>query len=79
MSPNFAAPGGCHPYVINGNMIAGHALVGFPARYGDSGIMTIMVSHHGRILEKDLGPNTADIVRGMLCFDPDATWQIVED
>src|SRR5437762_4283384 len=49
------APGGAYNYVINGRMIAGFAMVAYPARYGDSGIMTFIVSNNGRIYEKDLG------------------------
>ena len=56
-------PGGQYNYVINGNMIAGFALVAFPAEYGTSGIMTFLVSHHGKVHQKDLGPRTAAIVR----------------
>jgi hypothetical protein len=73
------APGGCYAYVINGNMVAGHALVGFPAEYRETGVMTFIISNHGVVYEKDLGPRTADIVRGMLWFNPDASWQKVED
>ena len=31
------APGGAYDYVINGNMIAGFAMVAWPAEYGESG------------------------------------------
>ena len=49
------APGGAYSYVINGRMIAGFAMVAYPARYGDSGVMTFIVSNNGRIYERDLG------------------------
>jgi hypothetical protein len=67
-------PGGRYNYVINGNMIAGFALVAFPAEYGKSGIMTFLVSHHGKVYQKDLGPRTAEIVKAMQEYNPDATW-----
>jgi hypothetical protein len=70
------APGGCHSFVINGNMIAGFALVGFPAEYRKTGVVTLMISHHGTLLSKDLGPETADIVAAMSGFCPDATWSV---
>jgi hypothetical protein len=73
------APGGCHSYVINGNMIAGFALIGFPAEYHETGVMTFIVSNHGQVYEKDLGPQTADLVQRMQWFNPDASWQVVED
>jgi hypothetical protein len=74
-----AAPGGRYDYVINGNMIAGFALVAYPAKYGSSGIMTFIISHNGKLYEKDLGPNTAEIVRRMTEYNPDSTWSLVKD
>src|SRR5262249_49753989 len=41
------APGGKYDYIINGNMIAGFAMVAWPAAYGDSGIMTFIVNQQG--------------------------------
>ncbi len=37
-----SAPGGAYNYVINGNMIAGFALVAYPAMWGNSGVMTFV-------------------------------------
>lgn len=68
-------PGGKYDYVINGNMIAGFALVAFPAEYGSSGIMTFVVNHQGKVYEKDLGPKTAQIVGKMKEYNPDSTWE----
>ena len=67
-------PGGRYNYVINGNMIAGFALVAFPGRVREPGIMTLLVSHHGKVYPKDLGPRTAEIVKAMQEYNPDATW-----
>jgi len=67
-------PGGRYNYVINGNMIGGFALVAFPAQYGNTGIMTFLVSHHGQVYQKDLGPRTAEIGKAMQEYNPDATW-----
>ena len=67
-------PGGKYDYIINGNMIAGFALVAFPADYGVSGVMTFVVSHQGKVYEKDLGEKTAGIVKKMKEYDPDKTW-----
>ncbi len=71
-------PGGRYSYVINGNMIAGFALVAFPAQYGNTGVMTFLVSHHGKVYQKDLGPRTSEIARGMQEFNPDSTWTEVQ-
>jgi hypothetical protein len=69
------APGGARSYVVRGHMIGGFALVAFPAKYGDSGVMSFMVDQDGVIYEKNLGPNTAAIARGMTVFNPDAGWK----
>lgn len=74
-----AAPGGQYNYVINGNMIAGFALVAFPAKYGDSGIMTFIVNQQGRVYQKDLGPDTARIARHMTRYNPDKTWTLIQE
>ena len=72
-------PGGRYNYVINGNMIAGFAMVAFPAEYGKTGIMTFLVSHHGKVYQKDLGPQTRKIAGQMKAYNPDATWTEVKE
>jgi hypothetical protein len=72
------APGGAYSYVINGRMIAGFALVAFPAEYGKSGVMTFIVSHNGSVYEKDLGKDSAAIGARMSTFDPGPGWTIVK-
>jgi hypothetical protein len=72
------APGGKFSYVINGNMVAGHALVAYPARWGVSGVMTFIVNQRGRVYEKNLGPKTAEIARKIKSYNPDLTWKMVE-
>ena len=73
------APGGAYNYIINGRMIAGFALVAYPARYGESGVMSFMVSNNGRIYEKDLGRNSTAIGLGMTSFDPGPGWKEVKE
>jgi hypothetical protein len=72
-----AAPGGQYNYVINGNMIAGFALVAYPSEYGTSGVMTFIISHQGKLYQKDLGSNTPEIARGMTEYNPDGSWTLV--
>ena len=72
-----SAPGGAYSYVINGRMIAGFAMVAYPAQYGESGVMSFIVSHNGKVFEKDLGKNSADIGAKMTAFDPGAGWKEV--
>jgi len=61
-------------FVINGAMIGGFALVAVPAQYRVTGVKTFMVSHEGTVYEKDLGPNSLQIVRNMDRYNPDKTW-----
>jgi hypothetical protein len=67
-------PGGKHEYIINGNMIAGFALVAYPAVYGKTGVMTFVVNQQGVVFEKDLGKDTAAIAKKMDTYNPDKTW-----
>lgn len=69
------APGGAYDYVAQGKMIGGFALVAWPASYGNSGVMTFIVSHAGVVYEKDLGPETAAIAPKVTRFNPDKTWK----
>jgi hypothetical protein len=71
-------PGGKYDYVINGNMIAGHALVAWPADYRVSGVMTFVISHQGKLFEKDLGADTAKLVEALTEYNPDKTWELVK-
>jgi hypothetical protein len=72
------APGGAYDYVINGNMIAGFALVAYPADYGSSGVMTFIVNQQGVVYQKDLGPSTPQSAREISRYDPDPSWQRAE-
>lgn len=73
------APGGSYNYIINGNMIAGYALVAFPDEWGNTGVMTFIVNQQGRVYEKNLGSNTVQIARQMTTYDPDPTWKFVKE
>ena len=68
------APGGATSYIVKGKMIGGFALVAYPARWGASGVMTLIVSHDGVVFQKNLGKSTAAMVSHVTRFDPDATW-----
>jgi hypothetical protein len=69
------APGGAKRYVRNGRMTDGFALVAWPAKYNDTGVMTFIVNQDGIVYEKDLGPNTAAAAAGINAYDPDPSWQ----
>jgi len=69
------ARGGAYNYVVKGHMIGGFALVAFPAKYGDSGVMTFIVNQDGVVYEKALGPRSEAVARAMTTFDPDPSWK----
>lgn len=69
-----SAPGGAYNYQLGDNMSRGFALVAWPAKYADTGVMTFMISHDGEVFQKDLGPGTAKIAAAMKTFDPDDSW-----
>jgi hypothetical protein len=71
------AKGGAYNYVINGRMIAGFAMVAYPAQYGQSGVMTLIVSNNGKVFEKDLGKSSTNIGAKMSTFDPGPGWKEV--
>lgn len=72
------APGGAYSYLVNGNMVAGHAVVAYPATYGDTGIMSFMVGENGVVLESDLGEDTLKTATAIDLFDPGPEWVPVE-
>jgi len=73
-----SAPGGAYNYVVSGRMTNGFALIAWPVQYGETGVMSFMVSHDGQVFEKDLGKNGANVAQSMKAFDPDSSWQQVD-
>jgi len=72
-----SAPGGAYSYLIGTQMSRGFAMVAWPAKYDDTGVMSFMVSHDGQVFEKDLGPQGDKLAKAMQRFDPDDSWQVV--
>jgi hypothetical protein len=58
-------------------MLAGFALVAWPAEWGNSGVMTFIVSQQGKVYQKNLGPKTSRLAAAMTAYDPDNTWKPV--
>lgn len=71
------APGGAYSYVIHGRMVAGFAMVAFPAEYGKTGVMTFIVNQNGTIYEKDLGAQSTSLGAKMRVFNPGPGWKPV--
>ena len=74
------APGGERSYLDKkGLMTGGFAAVAWPAKYGNSGIMTFQVNQQGLIFQKDLGDETDAAVATINAYDPDASWHPTGD
>jgi hypothetical protein len=74
-----SAPNGAINYVIEGIMIGGFALVAVPVEYRVTGVETFIVNYDGTVYQKDLGPNSLEIVKQMELYNPDKTWQATND
>lgn len=74
-----AAQGGARDYVVKGRMTNGFAAVAWPAKWNDTGVMVFIVSHDGRVYQKNLGSGTDAAARAMTTFNPDESWTRVPD
>ena len=70
-----AARGGARSYLIGKHLLSGFALVAWPVKYGETGIMSFMVSSDGQVVQRNLGPNSAQVAAGIKQFNPDDNWK----
>ena len=59
-------------------MTGGFAVRATPVKYGETGIMTFMITREGIVYEQDLGPDTAKIAASIQEYNPDEDWWPVE-
>lgn len=71
------AASGAFDYAVHGRAIGGFAVVAWPAKYGNSGIMTFIVNQDGQVFQADLGPGTPSHAGTMQRFDPGKGWTLV--
>ncbi len=69
-----SAQGGAYSYLLGGNMRAGFAVIAWPVEYGESGVMSFIVSHSGIVYEQNLGPDSAELAKAMTSYNPDEGW-----
>lgn len=69
-----AAPGGAMDYLINDQMVAGHAMLAVPSDYGNSGITSFLVAENGTIYQADLGEESLEVAQAITVFDPGPDW-----
>jgi len=53
-------------------MTEGYALIAWPAKYDDTGVMTFIVSRDGAVYQKNLGPNAAAAARTITAYNPES-------
>ncbi|MDR3472363.1 MAG: DUF2950 domain-containing protein [Devosia sp.] len=78
MAQGAQAPGGAKTYLVGGHMTGGFALIAYPAKWGDSGVMTFVVNQTGIVFEKNLGPDTTSTARRITAYNPDRSWKIAQ-
>jgi len=70
-----AAQGGAFDYLVRGKLFGGFAVIAWPAKYANSGIMTFIVNYAGVVYQSDLGDETAARVDKIKRFNPDKSWK----
>ena len=73
------APMGEMDFALRGVMIGGFALVAAPSNYGVTGVKTFIVSQTGIVYEKDLGAETLAQFKAMEKYNPDPSWNPVQE
>jgi len=73
------APGGRMDYIHDGKMTGGFALIAYPVRWGESGIMTFIVGQDGIVHQRSLGEKSVKIASKIKDFNPDKDWTVVEE
>lgn len=69
------ARGGSMSYIDeNGRMSKGFGVIAYPAKYGESGVVTFVTGPDGIIYQKNLGPKTESIARKITAVNPDLSW-----
>jgi hypothetical protein len=74
------APGGEKSYLDkDGLLTGGFAVIAWPEKYGNSGVMTFMVNQRGIVYQKDLGAETEAVASAIKAYDPGEAWSPTAD
>ena len=65
-------------YMVDGRLTRGFAVIASPVKYGDSGVMTFLVSQEGVVYQKDLGDNSSEVATSITSYDPAEGWTPAE-
>jgi Protein of unknown function (DUF2950) len=72
------AKGGAKPYIVDGKMTGGFAIIAWPVKYEDSGVMTFVINRDGVVYQQDLGPDTDGVSASITVYNPTTGWEPVE-
>lgn len=70
-----AAKGGAFDYMVRGKLFGGFAVIAWPAKYANSGVMTFMVNYEGVVYQRDLGDETSARAEKITRYNPDKSWK----
>jgi hypothetical protein len=73
------APGGKRSYLDGDSMNGGYAVIAWPAKYGQTGVMTFISGSDGKVYQRNFGPQSASEAARIRRYDPGAGWQQVPD
>jgi hypothetical protein len=73
-----SASGGALYFVEDGLAIGGFGVIAYPATYGNSGIMTLIIGHDGDVFQANLGPETREIALSIDLFDSGEGWTKID-
>jgi len=74
------SPSGAKNYLDDkGLMTGGFAMLAWPVKYGNSGVMTFVVDERGIVYEKDLGKATESAAAAITTFEVDKSWEPAAD
>ncbi|HEX3139538.1 MAG TPA: DUF2950 domain-containing protein [Rhizobacter sp.] len=71
------ATGGARSYLIGNRLMSGFALIAWPVTYGETGVTSFIVNQEGVVYERNLGPDSSAIAKGITQFDPVEPWHKV--
>jgi hypothetical protein len=74
------APGGQRDCADEQGLLRGcFGVIAWPAKYGNSGVMTFITDQRGIVFQKDLGPDTQQAVAAIESYDPGPEWSPTPD
>ncbi len=66
-------------YLTHGALTGGFALVAYPERWDQSGVMTFIVNQDGQVWQHNFGNGTRRVPGVVQEYNPDSDWTLVQD